>query len=184
MTSSLLEKPTMTDLSCALETLLFVADSPVALGDLSSACLASEDECERALDLLANRLMSDSGLQLVKIAGGYQICTKKEFAETIARFLRPQKQRLSRSALEVLAIVAYRQPLTSSEIDIIRGVQSDHAIRTLVEKNLIEEVERKQTPGRPILYGTTQHFLHQFKLNDLSELPALEGQPELIEVGA
>ena len=169
----------------ALEALLFVADSPVPLSDLAQAVLASEDDTEAALNRLAARLNENSGLQLVKIAGGYQICTKQEHSEAIARFLRPQKQRLSRSALEVLAIVAYRQPLTSNEIDIVRGVQSDHAIRSLMDKNLIEEIERKQAPGRPILYGTTQHFLHQFKLDSLSELPPLEeGEPVLMEVGA
>lgn len=172
-------------LSAALEAILFVADSPVALQDLADAVEASVAETEKALEDLSERFRKNSGLQLVRIAGGYQICTKQDHAEAIGRFLKPQKQRLSRSALEVLAIVAYRQPLTSNEIDIVRGVQSDHAIRTLVEKNLIEEIERKQTPGRPILYGTTQHFLHQFNLNDLNELPPLdEGQPELQEVGA
>jgi segregation and condensation protein B len=169
----------------ALEALLFVADTPVTTDDLAAALEATPEEVEGGLQVLAERLIGTSGLQLVKIAGGYQICTKKEHSDAIARFLRPQKQRLSRSALEVLAIVAYRQPITSGEIDIVRGVQSDHAIRSLVDKDLIEEVDRRPTPGRPILYGTTKQFLHQFKLNDLSELPPLaDGEPELEEVGA
>lgn len=168
----------------ALEALLFVADAPVAVRDLAQACEVGEKEVERALDELAARLSKESGLQLLRIAGGYQVSTKKEFADVIARFLKPQKQRLSRSALEVLAIVAYKQPLTSAEIDIVRGVQSDHAIRTLVDKGLIRELDRRQTPGRPILWGTTPDFLHQFKLNDLTELPPLEGEPEVEEVGA
>jgi segregation and condensation protein B len=172
------------NLVAALEAILFVSDGPVALSDLCYACETKEKETEGALSELAKRLQETSGLQLVRIAGGYQICTKNEYAEAIARFLKPQKQRLSRSALEVLAIVAYRQPLTSSEIDIVRGVQSDHAIRSLVDKNLIAEIDRKQTPGRPILYGTTQHFLHQFKLDSLEELPPLQGEPQLEEVGA
>jgi segregation and condensation protein B len=76
--------------------------------------------------------------------------------------------------MEVLAIVAYRQPLTMSEIDVIRGVQSDYSVKALLERRLIQEVGRKHTPGRPVLYGTSSQFLHQFKLNDLGQLPALE----------
>lgn len=110
---------------------------------------------------------------MVRIAGGYQLCTKPEFAEIVARFLQPQKHKLSRSLMEVLAIVAYQQPVTSAEIDAVRGVQSDYGLRTLVEKRLVCEVGRKSAPGRPVLYGTTQQFLHTFNLNSLTELPEL-----------
>lgn len=172
-----------TKLADALECLLFVAESPVSVEDLAGAAGCSPGDALRALEELGSRLSRDSGLQLVRLAGGYQICTKAEHAETVARFLQPQKRRLSRSALEVLAIVAYKQPITAQEIEVIRGVQSDYALRSLTEKGLIEEVARKQAPGRPILYGTTKQFLHQFKLNDLSELPPLNGQVRLEEVG-
>jgi segregation and condensation protein B len=129
--------------------------------------------------------MTEAGpLQLVRIAGGYQVCTKPECADAITRFLKPQRQRLTRSALEVLAIVAYRQPITTAEIEKIRGVQSDYALRSLVEKDLIYEVDRMATPGRPILYGTTDQFLHIFSLNDLDELPPIQGEPVVEEVGA
>ncbi|MDQ2985105.1 MAG: SMC-Scp complex subunit ScpB [Armatimonadota bacterium] len=166
-----------------LEALLFVADSPVALDDLAHAAQVGKVEADEALRHLGTRMAQDGPLQLVRLAGGYQVCTKSECVDAITRFLKPQRQRLTRSALEVLAIIAYRQPITSSEIEKIRGVQSDYALRSLVEKDLIYEVDRMATPGRPILYGTTDQFLHVFNLNDLDELPELQGEPEVVEVG-
>ncbi len=173
----------MTDLAKAVETVLFVAESPARLEEIAEAVDANPVDVELALEELGSRLQSTSGLQLVKIAGGYQVCTKREYAETVTRFLKPQRKRLGRSALEVLAIVAYRQPVTSVEIETIRGVQSDHPIRVLMERGMIYEIDRKQAPGRPILYGTTEGFLHQFKLNDLSELPEVGSQLQLEEIG-
>ncbi len=167
-----------------LEALLFVADGPVALDDLAHACDAKKIEVEASLSELGSRMAASGPLQLVRIAGGYQVCTKPECADAITRFLKPQRQRLTRSALEVLAIVAYRQPITTGEIEKIRGVQSDYALRSLVEKDLIYEVDRMATPGRPILYGTTDQFLHIFSLNDLDELPPIQGEPVVEEVGA
>jgi segregation and condensation protein B len=145
-----------------LEALLFVADGPVAVDDLAHACESTRGEVAKALTELGSRMTEAGPLQLVRIAGGYQVCTKPECADAITRFLKPQRQRLTRSALEVLAIVAYRQPITTAEIEKIRGVQSDYALRSLVEKDLIYEVDRMATPGRPILYGTTDQFLHIF----------------------
>jgi segregation and condensation protein B len=175
------ERLMVSDLANTIESLLFVAESPVTIRDLASAAMAEEGDVQAAIEELGLRL-SGSGLQLVRIAGGYQLCTRKEHAEAVARFLNPQKRRLGRSALEVLAIVAYKQPITASEIQIIRGVQSDYALRTLIDKGLIEEAERKQAPGRPILYRTTQQFLHQFNLADISELPPIKEQPMLEEL--
>lgn len=146
-----------------------------------------EGVVEQGLELLGARLAQSGGLQLIRIAGGYQLCTKPEHAQAVTRFLKPQKQRLGRSLMEVLAIVAYKQPITIAEIDTIRGVQSDYSLRALLERRLVREVGRKHTPGRPMLYGTTQQFLHLFGLNDLKELPELdiarpilEEQPALI----
>jgi segregation and condensation protein B len=154
--------------------LLFVADSPSSAATLATALGLTEGQVEQAIDLLEERLNGGGPLQLVRLAGGYQLATRAEYAEAIANFLKPQRQRLSRSLMEVLAIVAYRQPMTMAEIDDVRGVQSDYALRALLERRLVQEVGRKQVPGRPVLYGTSAQFLHQFKLNDLSELPALE----------
>lgn len=154
--------------------LLFVADSPTTIGTLASALNYTEGQVEQALELLEKRLKKQGPLQLVKLAGGYQISTRQEYAEIVSAFLKPQRQRLSRSLMEVLAIIAYRQPLTMAEIDAIRGVQSDYSVRSLMERRLVEEVGRRPTPGRPLLYGTSAQFLHQFNMNDLSQLPPLE----------
>ena len=155
----------------AVEALLFAADSPASLTSLARALGVHEGQVEQAIEVLRERLRCASSLDVVEIAGGYQLCTKPEFAELVAGFLKPQRQRLGRSLMEVLAVVAYRQPVTLSEIDQVRGVQSDYSVRVLLERRLLREVGRKQAPGRPVLYGTTQQFLHQFNLKDLSELP-------------
>ena len=166
-----------------IEAMLFVSDAPVPLKDLASACDASPKDAAEALDELRARMDRMGGLRLIELAGGFQICTKEEFAEPIARFLKPGKRRLGKSALEALAIIAYRQPMTLAEVDAVRGVQSDYALRTLVEKGLVEEVGRRQSPGRPILYGTTRDFLHQFHLASLADLPPMEAAIEAAEVG-
>ena len=157
-----------------VEALLFVADSPSTLESLARAAGFTEAQVEQALELLAARYDKGGAVQIVHIAGGYQLCTKPEFAEVIGNFLKPQRQKLSRSLMEVLAIVAYKQPITSADIEMVRGVQCDYGIHGLLERRLIREVGRKQTPGRPVLYGTTKQFLHQFNLNDLSQLPKLQ----------
>lgn len=156
-----------------IEALLFVADQPATLKALAQALEATEGQIEQAMEILEARLEERGSLRLAKLAGGYQLCTKPEYGSLIATFLKPQRKRLSKSLLEVLAIVAYRQPITMGEIDQVRGVQSDYSVRVLVERRLIRDVGRKKVPGRPVLYGTTQEFLHQFKLNDLKELPDL-----------
>ncbi|HZH98880.1 MAG TPA: SMC-Scp complex subunit ScpB [Fimbriimonadaceae bacterium] len=154
--------------------LLFVADAPVQPSALARTLEVTEGQVEQALEVLQERLKDSGPLQVLQIAEGWQLGTKAEHAESIARFLKPQRQKLGRSLMEVLAIVAYRQPITSAEIDAIRGVQSDYGLRGLLERRLIHEVGRKQTPGRPLLYGTTQQFLHQFGLKNLDQLPPLE----------
>lgn len=157
-----------------------MADTPVPLSTLAESVSASEEEVEEALRQLGSSLQHGSSLQIVRIAGGYQLCTQPTYAEVVAKFLKPAKQRLSRSLMEVLAIIAYRQPVTVAEIEVVRGVQSDYSIRQLVDRRLVKEVGRRHTPGRPVLYGTTQQFLHQFNLDDLSQLPKLENaQPPL-----
>jgi segregation and condensation protein B len=160
----------------AVYALLFVADAPATAKSLAEALGYSEGGVEQALDLLEQRL-EEGPIQLVRLAGGYQLSTKPEYAEAISAFLKPQRQRLSRSLMEVLAIVAYRQPLTLAEMDQIRGVQSDYSVKALLERRLVQEVGRTKTPGRPVLYGTTAQFLHQFNLQDLKELPQLDFDP-------
>lgn len=157
--------------------LLFASETPVSAEVLANALEAPLYEVEEALESLGRKFSESGPLQLVRIAGGYQLATKAEFARFVARLLEPQPARLSRSVMETLAIVAYQQPITSSEIDAVRGVQSDYSLKQLVEKKLVQEVGRKQTPGRPMLYATTAQFLHMFNLNSLSDLPHLSTIP-------
>jgi segregation and condensation protein B len=163
----------MTDVLDRLTALLFVADSPSQAGQLATALELTEGQIEQALEVLGERLQKEGPLQLVKLANGYQLATKPEFHDLIAHFLKPQRQKMTRSLLEILAIVAYRQPITGAEIDAVRGVQSDYGLRALVDRQLIHEVGRKPTLGRPILWGTTSQFLHTFNLQDLGGLPSL-----------
>ncbi len=175
-------------LSRALECVLFVATEPVPMKTLVEVFRVEEQQLQQAMEALEDRLQA-SGLQLVQVAGGYQLCTRPEYAEVVARYLQPQPSKLSRAALETVAIIAYRQPITLPEIEAIRGVQSEGVIRTLLQRGLIQEVGRKPTAGRPVLYGTTPQFLHYFGLNSLEELPELEelnppegNQSEVIEL--
>jgi segregation and condensation protein B len=157
----------------AVEALLFVADAPAKPDEFARALQVPVFEVEDALERIGSRFHHNSGIQLVRIAGGYQLCTKSEYAEAVTRFLQPKKQKLSNSLLEVLAVIAYQQPITSAEIEAVRGVASDYALRQLLERRMITEIGRKNTPGRPILYGTTAQFLHAFQLDHVDELPQL-----------
>jgi segregation and condensation protein B len=132
-------------------------------------------EVEAALASLEERYRSrGSALQVQKVAGGYQVATRPEFAPYIEKLLRPKPQPLSRAALETLAVVAYLQPLTRAEIEAVRGVDCDAVLRTLIERRLVREVGRKDALGRPILYGTTPEFLRLLGLEDLGQLPPLD----------
>jgi segregation and condensation protein B len=154
--------------------ILFVADAPATLKQIAEALCYTEGQVEQALESLRDRLARSGPLQVVALAGGFQLSTKPEHAASVANFLKPQRNRLGRSLMEVLAIVAYRQPMTVADIDAIRGVQSDYSIKSLLERRLIQEVGRRKAPGRPVLYGTTQQFLHQFNMKNLSELPTID----------
>jgi segregation and condensation protein B len=157
-----------------IEAILFISDAPAKLQEIARTLGRSEGQVEQGIELLERRYEQAGALTVVRIAGGYQLATKSEFSELVASHLKPQKQRLSKSMLEVLAIVAYKQPITTAEIEAIRGVQSDYGIRVLQERNLIYESGRRPTPGRPIEFSTTAQFLHQFNLDSLHQLQALE----------
>lgn len=159
-----------------VHALLFVADQPTTCEALALALELTVGQVEQAVEVLEKRLKKSGPIQLVRIAGGIQLATKPAYAGWVSNFLQPQRSRLSRPLMEVLAVVAYRQPITMAEIEEVRGVQSDHAVRSLVERRLIEEKGRRPTPGRPMLFGTTDQFLHQFKMNELEELPPLTAE--------
>ena len=165
--------------------LLFASDSPVSPDVLADAAQVHVSEIEHSLEMIGRQLSQAGPLQLVRIAGGYQLATKPEFAEIVARLLNPSPTKLTRSLMEVLAVIAYQQPITAAEIDAVRGVQSDYSLKQLQDKRLIMEVSRRHTPGRPIEYGTTQQFLHLFNLNSLTELPDLSAvQGTILSIGS
>lgn len=168
------DSPDVSRLFPALECLLFVAAAPVAPEAVAGALEVEEELAAAALEAFRLQYANGGGLQVVRVAGGYQMRTRPELADVVAAFLRPAAQKLSRQALETLAIVAYEQPITQPEIDALRGVNSDGVLKTLVERELIAEAGRKEAPGRPILYRTTERFLLHFGLSDLNELPQLE----------
>jgi segregation and condensation protein B len=157
-----------------LESILFVASGPVSLYRLART-LDLTPAAIRALLFALDDAYRERGLRLQWSGNDVQLTTAPQASEVIERFLGLEvTSRLSQAALEVLAIVAYLQPSTRPEIDDIRGVNSDGALRTLLSKGLIEEVGRMDTPGRPILYGTTPEFLQHFGLSSLAEMPPWE----------
>ena len=172
------------ELAAVLEVLLFVSPEPVSLSRLVTAVgNVSKAEVEQALTRLEQDLAQDNrGIQLVKLAGGYRLVTKAEYAPWLKRLDKAKAaQKLSRSALESLAIIAYKQPLVRAEIEEIRGVETSGVLRTLLERKLVRIVGRKEVPGRPIMYGTTKFFLEHFGLQDITQLPPLREFKELGE---
>lgn len=157
----------------AIESLLFVAQDPVTVKTLSEILDLSEEDIRSLVSqLITEYERAERGIQIVEINNGFQMCTKKEYADYIEKLYRPQANYgLSKAALETLAIVAYKQPITRSEVEAIRGVKIDSSLGTLIDKNLVREVGRKEGPGRPMLFGTTPTFLKYFGLKDLSQLP-------------
>jgi len=157
-----------------IESLLFVADEPVALSDLARTLDVSTREVRDAVARLCEAYAS-RGLRIQRVNGQVQMVTAPETAPAIERFLGLELSgKLSQAAMETLAIIAYRQPITRPEVDAIRGVSSDGVLRTLLARGLIEDVGRLDTVGRPILYGTTFAFLQHFGLETLDELPPLD----------
>jgi segregation and condensation protein B len=156
----------------ALQAVIFAADEPCEEERLSALLEVPVDEIEGLIEGLAE-LMTQSALQVVRLAGGYQIATRPKYARYVQRLREPEPERLSPQALETLAITAYLGPITRPEIDEIRGVNSTGSVNSLLEKGLVQISGRKDAPGRPFLLQTTAHFLSTFGLNDLSELPEL-----------
>ncbi len=170
---------TLEAMSHAIEAILFVAGESVDIQALSRALEAPELDVRRAIDLLKDEYDAQHrGVALKRFGDRVQLTTRQEWAPVIENMLQPvQRQSLSKSALETLSIVAYRQPVTKLEVEQIRGVKCDYSIQSLVNKDLIGEVGRKETLGRPILYGTTERFLSHFGLERIEELPPMAEEP-------
>lgn len=157
-----------------LEALLFASGDPLTLERAAGALLCTTGEVADLLEQLQQDYRKENrGIELRKAAGGWQLVTKKETAGLIRRLQEKQEVKLSNAAMETLAIVAFRQPVTKSEMEAIRGVKVDGVLGNLVELGLIAEVGRKEALGRPILYGTTEIFLRTFGLDSLEDLPQL-----------
>jgi segregation and condensation protein B len=163
----------MDELQAAIECLLFVTEKPLTLEALREVLPAVDSRTLRgALEALAVEYEArGGGFSLREVAGGYQLHTRPQFADIVRRLRQSSPQRLSRAALETLAIVAYQQPVIRAEIERIRGVDCGGVLRALLESRIIRVIGRKEIPGRPLIYGTTRHFLEMFDLKDLKDLP-------------
>ena len=161
----------------ALEAIIYAADEPVSVEQLATALGEAKPAVQAALDeLVASYAGEERGIEIRAVAGGYKMYTKPQHHEVVRRFIRSLRPplRLTMPALETLAVIAYKQPATSPEIQEIRGVNTSGVLKTLLEKKLIVTAGRKQVIGRPILYRTSKDFLMRFGLNDLEELPSLK----------
>ena len=172
----------LVDLKATIEALIFASPEPVTLKTLVKLLDGEPPEhVKEALEELTEDWNRGGGLQLVEVAGGYQIVTRPELSEWVRRlFHEHSSQRLSVQALETLAVVAYRQPVTGPEIMEIRGVNTSGVLGTLLERRLIKVVGRKPVVGRPFLYATTREFLDRFGLKDLADLPKVEDMAEAL----
>lgn len=169
-------------LAGSIEAILFIVGEPVQINKLSEALEVSELEIIAAIDVLKSKYSNDSGIHLLYFGNSLQMATNPAYQEQVELLLNPvQKKSLSQASMEVLSIIAYKQPITRSEIEEIRGVKCDYSIMWLLQKGLICEVGRKDTVGRPMLFGTTDLFLRQFGLQSLNDLPKHETLPEIIE---
>ncbi len=176
----------MGNLRQLIEAFIFAANSPLSLDRLS--VLVEQPKAmirPIVIQLQQQYVAADRGFYLAEVAGGYQFRTVVEFAPWLRKLNKDRAAKFSRAALETLAIIAYRQPATRAEIEYLRGVDSGGVMKTLLDKNLLRILGKKDVPGRPLMYGTSRHFLELFGLRDLNDLPTLKEftalDPELAE---
>jgi len=165
------------ELKGALEAVIYAADEPASIDQMATAIGVEKAELRPALDeLIASYATDERGLEIRKVAGGYKFYTKAQHHDAVRRFIKSLRPplRLTMPALETLAVISYKQPVTGPEIQEIRGVNCSGVIQTLLEKRLITTAGRKAVIGRPILYRTSKEFLMRFGLSDLDELPSLK----------
>ena len=164
-----------------LEAILFVAGEPVAVADLAQALEVSEMEIMHAVEEL-QRECERRGVTIHRYGNHLRMETRSEYAPYVERLLQPvQRQTLSQTAMETLAVIAYRQPVTKGEVEQVRGVKCDYSVQSLLHKGLIREAGRKEALGRPILYATTDRFLEHFGISDIRELPPLPSAQEKVD---
>lgn len=165
------------DLDVFYEALLFIAERPLTTAEMAELGGVPRLQAEGSLSLLAERLEADGrGLRVQCLNESWQLVTAPEVGARLAAYAAREEARLSPAALEALAVVAYRQPCTRGDVERVRGVDSDYVIRSLLHRRLVVEVGRRDTPGRPILFGTTFTFLERFGLTSLDDLPPLSSE--------
>jgi segregation and condensation protein B len=172
------------EIQAALEAIIYAADEPATLDHIANALGVPKSEARTALDLLvASYQTEDHGIEVRKVAGGWKVYTKPQQHDVVRKFIKSLQPplRLTMPALETLAVIAYKQPVTVPEINEIRGVNVGGVIKTLLEKRLITTAGRKEVIGRPILYRTSKQFMMRFGLSDLDELPSLKEFEQLAQ---
>lgn len=178
------------DLAHIIEAIIFASDEPLNVGTIKSVLDAAHTFGRINPDMIVARInalndkydLDGSGFYIIEIANGYQFATRKELAQWVSYLFKEKaKRKLSNSALETLAIIAYKQPITKPEIESIRGVNVDYVLHNLLEKEIVTVVGRAETVGRPLLYGSTQRFLKIFGLKNLEDLPKLREIDEIIK---
>jgi segregation and condensation protein B len=175
---TLLDIPELTPL---VEALIFAADGPIKAERMAEALETDQDDIMSAIKALEEDYAEQPrGFFLQEVAGGYQLRTRPEYADFLRKLGHSRPFKFSRPALETLAIIAYRQPVTRAEIEYLRGVDSGSVLKTLLEKHLVRILGKKDVPGKPMIYGTTREFLELFGLPDLSSLPTLQEFSELL----
>jgi segregation and condensation protein B len=172
------------ELKAIVEALIFASPEPLTPKALVKLLEAEpKEDVQAAVEALKKDYERSGGLQLVEVAGGYQIVTRPEFHEWVRTLFHERTtQRLTVQALETLAVIAYKQPITALEVSEVRGVNTSGVLNTLLERHLIKIVGRKQVVGRPFMYATTKEFLIRFGLNDLSDLPKVEDMAEALGI--
>ncbi len=171
------------ELAHQMSAILFACGDGLPVEVFCQKLGVSKKEAEAALEFVRGQFSGDSGIHLIKYRNNYQFCTNPAYENEVGLVLNPLRERnLTKAALETLAVVAYKQPVTRLEIDQIRGVGSDYALQILTQSNLVEIVGRKEVLGRPLLYGTTDSFLKRFGLDDIRNLPSYEDLLEKIQL--
>ncbi|MDD4844048.1 MAG: SMC-Scp complex subunit ScpB [Anaerotignum sp.] len=170
----------LSELEAVVESLLFISGEAVPLSAIAQTIEMDKATAKAIIHTLADKYENEKrGIRIIEINGAYQMCTAAECFEYIRNMYKsPNRQGLTQVVLETLAIIAYKQPLTRAQIEEIRGVSAEHAVSKLVEKNLVCEVGRMDSPGKPIMFGTTNEFLRYFGFKNVSELPPLQETAE------
>lgn len=162
----------LNEIARIIEGVLFVAGEGVEIDEFKTRFDMNDREFNKCLDILKQKYNKESGINVIQYKTKVQLCSNPEIVENIAEILNPIRERsLTKAALETVAIIAYKQPITRLEIENVRGVNCDYAIQLLQSNNLIEVVGRKDTVGKPVLFGTTENFLKRFELNSIDQLP-------------